>query len=187
MLSMTAERWMDVVGFEGLYRVSDHGSVLSCGRTVYDKRTGSRTKKPRLLKLTVDSAGYAKVTLYRGREKSVWKVHRLVATHFCEKAGGNDVVNHLDCDKLNNCWMNLEWTTIKGNNLHAQASGRQRPCIGEKSGTAKLTEEKVLAVLRMCEEKIPQTKIAKHFGISQQQVSKIKNGDRWAHTRRHTL
>ena len=66
-----------------------------------------------------------------GSVRSV-RFHRLVAHHFVRIP--NDllaqglteetlVVNHLDANKLNNRWDNLEWTTQKGNTEHASING----------------------------------------------------------------
>ena len=59
-------------------------------------------------------------------------MHRLVAHHFVpipkdlvdqKLTEENLVVNHLDGNKLNNRWDNLEWTTNAGNMAHASATG----------------------------------------------------------------
>lgn len=179
---MTNEIWVDITGFEDIYKVSNHGRVMSCARTVPDKRTGTKVKKARLLKLTVDTAGYQRVKLYRNEtEWEVWKVHRLVATFFCASHVGCDVVNHIDNNKTNNVATNLEWTTPKGNNEHMIAQGRIRPPKGEASGTAKLTEEDVRVIRAMSDQGIAQHILGSQFGITQQQVSKIIRGQRWAH------
>ena len=51
------------------------------------------------------------------------KFHRIVAHHFVpipkDLSEENLVVNHLDGNKLNNNWRNLEWTTNAGNLTHA--------------------------------------------------------------------
>ncbi len=175
------EIWVDVAGFEKLYKVSTHGRVLSCGRVVADRRTGTRTKKDRLLKLTVDSVGYQRVSLCRGSSyKEVWKVHRLVAAHFCQKPDGCDVVNHLDNNTVNNHYSNLEWTTSLGNNQHMTSQGRGKPPRGESSYSA-LTDEDIREIRRLCTEGVPQSSVGKQFRISQQQVSKIVLRTRWAH------
>lgn len=178
---MQPEQWLDVFGYEGLYQVSSHGRVLSCARTVPDKRTGTRTKKARLLALTVDSAGYQKVTLYRGELKEVWKIHRLVATHFCDKPAGCDVVNHIDNVTTHNWKENLEWTTPLGNNHHMCNQGRNRACRGEQSGSSKLTEEDIRSIRKLSDQGLSQTKIGEKFGIGQAQVWRILRGLRWAH------
>lgn len=178
---MQPEQWLDVIGYEGLYRVSTHGRVLSCARTVPDRRTGTRTKKERLLRLTVDSAGYQKVTLYRGEAKEVWKVHRLVATHFCAKPDGADVVNHIDNVTTHNSKENLEWTTPLGNNQHMCQQGRQRACRGEASGSSKITEADVQLIRELAKQGLSQQQIGERFGIGQAQVWRILRGLRWAH------
>lgn len=176
------EIWKDAVGYEGLYKVSNMGNVLSCKRIVEDKRLGTKQLPERLLKLTVDTAGYAKVTLYKGTVKQVWKVHRLVAFHFCEKAEGCDIVNHIDNNTTNNVSSNLEWTTSLGNNRHMMNQGRNRNVRGEDCSWTNLTEKDIIQIRKLCSEgKIPQTQIGEQFGISQQQVSKINVGLRWAH------
>ncbi len=52
---------------------------------------------------------------------------------------------------------------------------------GEKSGTAKLIEHDIRVIKRALSFGILQKKIAVRFGISRQQVSKIKHGLRWSH------
>lgn len=174
------ESWVPVKGFEGLYEVSNFGNVKSCSRTVFDSRTTTRTKKEKLLKLTQDSAGYLKVTLYRNtKDKEVWKVHRLVAEHFCTKPMDCPVVNHIDNDKTNNHFSNLEWTTSLGNNQHMMIQGRQYFPSGDESATAKITSSMVSEILSLSKEGMAQSAIAARFGISQQQVSKIVLGLRW--------
>lgn len=174
------ETWVPVKGFEGLYEISNFGNVKSCARIVYDKRTGTRTKNEKLLKCTQDSAGYLKVSLYKGTEyKEVWKVHRLVAKHFCKQSGGCNVVNHIDNNKTNNHWTNLEWTTTLGNNTHMMAQGRHYVPSGDESSSAKVTSEMVSEILALSTKGTPQTVIGNMYGISQQQISRIVCGHRW--------
>src|SRR5574344_84080 len=81
------------------------------------------------LKGRVNSKGYRHVIL--GSVHYV-TIHRLVAQHFVRVPKNlldqglskeNLVVNHLDGDKQNNRWDNLEWTTNKGNMEHASING----------------------------------------------------------------
>jgi hypothetical protein len=58
-------------------------------------------------------------------DKNKYALHRIIASTFVEnlEQETNNVVNHIDGDKLNNSAANLEWTTIKGNNIHNHKSG----------------------------------------------------------------
>ena len=67
-------------------------------------------------------------------------IHRLVAHHFVSVSKDllaqrlteeNLVVNHLDGNKLNNRWDNLEWTTIRGNIEHASINGLMHTTIDD--------------------------------------------------------
>lgn len=105
------ELWKDIKGFEGLYQVSNTGKVFSIRRNI-------------MLKGKIDRYGYRTVVLWN--EKNNYRtVHRLVAEAFVPQADGCNVVNHLDCDKLNNNADNLEWTTVQGNTKHAYDNSKK--------------------------------------------------------------
>lgn len=104
-------RITDVSGYEGLYMVTDKGDIIS-------KKYG----KYRLLKGTDDGKGYARVTLYKSRyDRYVVRVHRLVALHYVERSDTDLVVNHIDGNKSNNDYKNLEWVSQAYNVAHACA------------------------------------------------------------------
>lgn len=58
-------------------------------------------------------------------DKNKYALHRIIASTFVENLEPEiyNVVNHIDGNKLNNSAVNLEWTTIKGNNIHNHKSG----------------------------------------------------------------
>jgi DNA invertase Pin-like site-specific DNA recombinase len=65
--------------------------------------------------------------------------------------------------------------TRKDNAQDKVSKGRH--LIGERSPNAKLTASQVHEILN---SKSPQRAVAAQFGISQTQVSRIKNAQRWA-------
>lgn len=116
------EEWRDVVGFEGLYQVSNLGQVLSLPRVVGSGKYARKTKS-RIRKQSIET-GYAMVELYRSDgTKKMCLVHRLVAEAFIPNPDGKPTVNHIDGNKLNNHVQNLEWATQGENNEHALRTG----------------------------------------------------------------
>lgn len=95
------EIWKDIAGYEGRYQVSNFGNVKSLAY-----------KKHRILKIDINSNGYARVCL---SNKKWFFVHRLVANAFVPNPHQLPVVNHLDENRLNNSFNNLEWCTQKQN------------------------------------------------------------------------
>lgn len=99
------EIWKDVVGYEGLYKVSNFGNVYSW-----------RVK--RNLKPGNHNDGYKFVILYKNGDKSFKTIHRLVAEAFIPNPNNYPVINHKDEDKTNNNVNNLEWCSELYNNTY---------------------------------------------------------------------
>lgn len=90
--------WKPIEYYEGLYEVSDHGQV--------------RNSRGQILAFDKNSNGYKFVHLYRNSERVHHLVHRLVAKAFVPRKNYKQLeVNHIDCDKENNHYTNLEWVT----------------------------------------------------------------------------
>ena len=101
---MKKEYWKPVVGYEGLYEVSNWGRVKSI-----------KFGKERILKLHKDTSGYLCVTLCKNNNQCQFKVHRLVAEVFIDNPNNYKEVNHKDENKTNNVVTNLEWCDRKYN------------------------------------------------------------------------
>ena len=110
------EEWKDIPGYEGIYLVSNLGRIKSLSRKVKSKGTGFYFSKERLLRQQIQRNGYATVTLYNTSGKpKMFLVHRLVGVAFVPNLTEGDIIDHKDCNKLNNSCENLQWTTQKGN------------------------------------------------------------------------
>lgn len=121
---MINEIWKDVVGYEGIYEVSNDGNVRTHqNKTTYTERHGVRKWKQRTLKQKVSKDGNHRVSLWNSGKEKTWLVHRLVAFAFIKKVDGKDYVNHIDGSRLNNAAENLEWCNHKENNNHAFDTG----------------------------------------------------------------
>lgn len=96
------ENWKPVE-YNNAYSVSDMGRVK---------------RGDHFLCASIDSYGYFVVTLFNGRERKMFKVHRLVAIHFLDNPGNLPVVNHKNTIKTYNFVTNLEWCSVRENNAH---------------------------------------------------------------------
>lgn len=111
------ERWKDIVGYEGLYQVSNLGRVKSLER--YRNNHGKQQLVPESIKSTrKDKQGYLLLDLYKDNKQKTIRIHRLVAEHFIENPDNKETVNHIDGNKENNIVVNLEWATFKEQNKH---------------------------------------------------------------------
>jgi hypothetical protein len=91
------------------YEVSTHGKIRN-------RKTGL------YLKPSVDNKGYYVLVFVDNTTKEKWpvKVHIIVARTFIENNDNKTHVNHLDENKLNNHYKNLQWTTNKENITHSR-------------------------------------------------------------------
>ena len=105
------EEWRPVVGYEGLYEVSNIGRVRSLDRYVKGKGKSYFLHKGRVLSPGMKPEGYLVVRLQR----RTFYIHRLVTEAFIPNPDNLPEVNHKDEDKTNNRVENLEWCNHKYN------------------------------------------------------------------------
>jgi hypothetical protein len=169
-----SEVWKDVVGREGLFQVSDQGRVRAlpyeiphwCGRSI-PKPGGIISQSPH-------SGGYRIVSL---RDDKKHYVHRLVMEAFVGEPGDQDV-NHIDGNKVNNRLANLEYCDRLHNVRHAIASGLQDNS-GEGNGMHKYTAEAIRAAYRMVASGFSCSQAAQSTGVKVSTVEMVTAGRRW--------
>lgn len=117
---MRNEVWKDVVGYEGIYEVSNIGRVRTHeNKTTFTELHGTRKWKQRILKQKVGKDNSCRVSLWKYGKEKTCLVHRLVAYAFIPLVEGKEHINHIDGVRLNNAVSNLEWCNQKENNNHA--------------------------------------------------------------------
>lgn len=124
---MIEEIWKDIVGYEGIYKVSNLGRVKSYSRYPHGK----------LLSGVKSKNGYYKVILCKNKQKITISIHRLVATTFLPNPNNLPQVNHKDEDKSNNSLDNLEWCSASYN--HNYGTGIERTSKGESRQVVQAT------------------------------------------------
>ncbi len=113
---MVKELWKPVVGFEGIYEVSNLGNVRSLDRIVTYRDGRKVYYKGKILSQKINIKwGYKEVVLYKHRQGKTYRVNRLVALAFLPNPDNLPEVNHIDEDKTNNKVDNLEWCSRKYN------------------------------------------------------------------------
>lgn len=168
------EVWKDVVGFEGLYRVSNTGLV----KTVPRIDSLGRNVREIVLKTRHNNRGYVQVHLYKDGKGYMQLLHRVVATAFLPNPTNLPQINHKDEDKDNNALSNLEWCTNLYNRRYG--TGYQRSC--EKHDYKKIGMRNAKSVRQLSlsgdliAEYASSMLASKATGISPQQIRNCCNG-----------
>lgn len=174
--NITVEIWKDIKGYEGHYQVSSHGNIKSI-----------KFGRQKTLTLKNTHKGYHNIQLFKNGKMKGCFVHRIVAENFLDHLKVNHSVDHLDANKKNNHYTNLEWVTNKENSdrkvnmkLHA---------FGERVHTSKLTQKDIEHIRRefMLNSSTKEDKtliynaLAKGYGLFRGTVKEICSGKRWSH------
>lgn len=171
------EIWKDITEYEGSYQVSNFGNVRRLDRQV-GSEPRVRVIKGKILKKKINKGGYHCVHLRDGKIESHPSVHRLVAEHFIENKDSKPTVNHIDGNKLNNHFNNLEWATHEEQSSHAISSGLR--IIRGKPKFSKSFKKEILDYYLINGCSIVQ--LAKHFEVSERTAGRIVNNGVHART-----
>lgn len=122
---MEEEIWKDVVGFEGLYRISNHGRVMSVPR----KNARGQIIDGRILKPAINCSGmgYPQVGLRKDGKTHYVQIHRIVARAFLGTPPDGYEVDHIDKVHTNNKLSNLRYLTIRKNRGRTVIEGDVTP------------------------------------------------------------
>ena len=171
---MRTEIWKtaiyDDVVYEGLYRVSNLGNILSLNY----RNTG----RAELMNPWEDKDGYLKIGLRKNRKTDFILVHRLVAQTFLPNPENLPQVNHKDENKANNRVENLEWCDGKYNHNYGTINQR----ISKANTNGKLS--KPVLQLSLTGELIrewPSTMECGRNGFERSGVIRCCNGEQKTH------
>jgi hypothetical protein len=103
-----------------------------------------------ILAYKLDKDGYPRVGPYGINNRVHAFVHRLVAWDWVYRPNDTtNTVNHIDGDKLNNHYLNLEWLDNTMNQRHAWLTGLKVPFRGEERVNAILTNDQVHLICKL--------------------------------------
>lgn len=153
---MTTEIYKDVLGYEGIYQVSNLGNVK---RILLSR--GVSLKNGNFIKPKI-TTGYYSVRLTTNNVTKHFYVHRLIAIAFIDNPNNYPFINHINGVRTDNRIENLEWCTHTHNMRHAIEIGLKvtpkgddnklsRKIINTKTGEiyhSTLTLSKILGVNR---------------------------------------
>jgi len=170
------ENWKSVLGYEGLYEVSDLGKVKGLERYCICK-SKTRIVSEKIKNLRFDKYGYLRSSFSKLGIVSTIQVHRLVALAFISNPENKKTVNHKNGIKTDNRVENLEWNTTLENNLHSREHGLNKNS-GQTHYKAKLTNKEVFDI-KYNSNGISQKSLSKKYNVCHQTISQIKTGNIW--------
>lgn len=170
---MSEIRWVPVFPGTTKYLISDSGIV-----------SGPRG----FLKPVPNEKGYLRnrvnISEDGGLVPKVIRIHRAVAKAFVPNPENLPEVNHIDGNKANNHYSNLEWVSRLENMRHAYKAGLAKNGFGDKSSRAVLTEVQVLEIRARHKPKCPvngQTALGKEFGVTNFCIWRVVHRKCWTH------
>lgn len=168
-MSNEIEIWRDVIGYEGHYRVSSLGRVMS----LKTRRAGLCGS---ILKPQPKASGYLNVGLHKDGKQSTRLIHQLVAAAFCPNPENKPWVNHIDTNRAHNRAQNLEWSTPTENTLHGVHFG-----VGT-GAPRKLTDEQAEHARTLRRNGATHASIASLFGVTGTTIRNIVQGRAYKRT-----
>lgn len=161
------EKWNDVKGFEGLYKVSNMGNIKSVTRKV---KNGKREMflNGKILK-QFDDGSCLSVMLSKNGKPKKYRVHKLVTRSFIGEIPNNYEILHENGNYKDNRLSNLNYDTKSQNQIDIYRHGG-------KTSKGKLELEEVLKIRNKYKTgKYSQKQLGYMFKTSQSNIWRIVN------------
>ena len=151
-------------GIRTKYVISNKGYVIN-------------SKTGKILKPKISKSGYLSIHL---SDKKIglnkyYRLHRLIAEVFIENEYNKDQVNHIDCNKLHNSFINLEWCTAKENMRHAKTHGLVSH--GEKSHLTKYSDKLIHKICKLLTKGYSPKEISERLNVPNHLVRRLRRND----------
>ena len=165
---MEKEIWKDVVGYEGLYQVSNLGKIRSMKKKHILKTDFRKDRKNSYFYVQLSKNGVVHNKL----------VHRAVGDAFLGIKKPNEVTRHLNGDNFDNRLENLKFGSSKENAKDRELHGKTSR--GENHGHAKL-DIATVRIIRFLSSKFSWSykSLASLYGVSPTTVRNIVNRIIW--------
>mgnify|MGYP003404826262 FL=1 len=170
MEELKSEIWESVIGFEGIYEVSNLGRVKSVNRILYKSDDKIQKRKEKFMKAKLKGNGYFQFCLSKNGIKKYISTHRLISLAFIPNPKNKTQVNHKNGIKTDNRIENLEWVTHSENALHSSI------ILGNKPSNKIVTRENVFEILSTTKKHGYRIMLSKKLGISIGCIKKILAG-----------
>lgn len=184
--STEPEEWRPVVGYEGLYSISNHGRLRRDAHTGIHKN-GTRMFYKAAMKVgspVYEDGRLCKLTtgLWKNNVEERKSIHALVAESFIGPRPEGMEVCHWDGDPTHNHVSNLRYDTRQGNVNDAKRHGRIRK--GDRHPHALLNDDQVREIIALLHEgRMTHQEIGTLYGVHQGVISAIRCGS-WEHIER---
>src|SRR6478736_3840970 len=140
-------KFKDIVGYEGLYEISENGVVKTYPKYVNSKANSRALKKAKIMKKKINQDGYESIALVDNNGvRKTHLVHRLVALTYIPNPIALPQVNHKNNIKTDNRVDNLKWGTTLSNSREAFQDGLYKIKKGSELKHAKLNESQILFI-----------------------------------------
>ena len=173
------EKWLPVVGYEGLYEISDLGQVKSLARKVKAKTNVIRNVPTKIMRQIVNKNGYMSVNLSGIGPQ--WRVstHIILARAFLGPRPQGFEVAHEDGNRTNCRLSNLSYKTPLENMKDKRKHGTHH--FGETVNGAVLTEQEIheIRVFRFSGKMIKH--IQQIYGTTQSNITALCQGRSWSY------
>jgi hypothetical protein len=168
------EQWKDIPGLEGFYQASTEGRIRSIDRIVKQRNNGTQYKRGKILSPAISGIGYCVCALSKENKLVSYPVHRLIAMTWLGFPPPNMYeVNHLDGNKQNNNYLNLEWSNRVNNLNHSIAMGLMKYNYGENHHNSKFTNKQREEILYLRNSGGTLVEIAELFNVFPSTISRI--------------
>ncbi len=165
------EEWRPVVGYEGLYEISNLGRV----KNLRKKRINDVWHTETLMKPKNNKEIYHRVELSKSGNRKITGVHQLVAAAFINNPENKPNINHINGKRDDNRIENLEWCTQKENIQHAWDTGLSKARKGGHHQSSKAIM--IIDIIKNSVTSIGSLKAgAKYLGIGHSTICRYASG-----------